>query len=144
MEGSKRVLEDYVPKLQEQGVQFAIASRTKSVEWAHALLGQFGIRNIMNYVEIMPGDKQTHFQNIRRSSGIEFDEMLFYDDARDGKFGNCEPVSKMGVLSVHCPNGLDTLEVFTTGLERYNEWDKSSHMIVEWDGSVTNTAATSA
>ena len=36
MDGTKIVLEEYVPRLQDQGVQFAVASRTKSVEWAHS------------------------------------------------------------------------------------------------------------
>ena len=36
MEGMKIVLEKHVPELQKQGVQFAVASRTKSVEWAHS------------------------------------------------------------------------------------------------------------
>lgn len=67
MKGAEIVLEKLVPQLQEQGVQFAIASRTKSVEWAHALLGQFGIKHIMNYVEIMPGNKRNHFLNIKVS-----------------------------------------------------------------------------
>jgi magnesium-dependent phosphatase 1 len=140
MEGTKTILEKYVPKLQEQGVQFGIASRTKSVEWAHSLLGQFGLTDIMYYVEIFPGNKKSHFQNIKDASGFDFDEMLFFDDARDGKYGNCEPVSEMGVLSVHCPNGLDSEEVFTSALDKYREWDRSPNHIVEWDGSVTNTA----
>ena len=144
MDGSKEILEHFVPKLQEQGVQFAVASRTKSVEWAYTLLKQFGIQEMMNYVEIFPGTKRKHFKNMRRTSGIEYDSMLFFDDARDGKFGNCEPISKMGVLSVHCPNGLDSVETFTTGLERYKEWDKSSHMIVESDGTMTNVASVNA
>ena len=32
--------------------------------------------------------------------------MLFFDDAKAGKYGNCEPVSKLGVMSAHCPDGL--------------------------------------
>lgn len=36
MEGMKIILEKHVPKLKEQGVQFGIASRTQSVEWAHS------------------------------------------------------------------------------------------------------------
>jgi magnesium-dependent phosphatase 1 len=145
MKGSAQVLEEYVPQLQQDhGVQFAVASRTKSVEWAHALLGQFGLRDILSHVEIFPGNKRTHFQNLQRASGVAYSDMLFFDDARDGKFGNCETVSEMGVLSVHCPNGIDTVEVFTTALERYKEWDKSSHKIVEWDGSVTDINSTKA
>lgn len=68
--------------------KFAVASRTKSVDWAHDLLGQFDLREWLDYIEIFPGDKKQHFNNLKRNSGIDFDEMLFFDDARDGKYGN--------------------------------------------------------
>lgn len=94
----------------------------------------------MTYIEIFPGNKKQHFDNIRQASGFRFEDMLFFDDARDGKYGNCEPVSEMGVLSVHCPNGLHDESVFTNALESYKQWDRSPYHIVEWDGTVTNTA----
>ena len=126
---------DYFPS----DTKFAVASRTKSVEWAHDLLEQFQeLRHAIDYVEIFPGDKKTHFQNLQRDSGIAFEDMLFFDDARDGRYGNCEPVSAMGVLSVHCPNGLYENSVWETALQRYDQWDKTPNTIVEWDGSVTN------
>lgn len=137
MSGTERILEDYLPALQAKGVQFGVASRTKSVEWAHALLGQFGLTQSFHFIEIFPGNKKKHFSNIAQASGIKFDQMLFFDDARDGKFGNCEPVSELGVLSVHCPNGLDEEDVFTTALSKFSEWDQQASTIVEWDGSVT-------
>jgi cold shock CspA family protein len=108
--------------------------------FACRLLGQFGLTGIMSYIEIYQGDKNKHFQNIQEASGFKFEDMLFFDDARDGKFGNCEPVSGMGVLSVHCPNGLHDVGVFTNGLDKYKEWDRSPNHIVEGDGTVTNTA----
>ena len=43
----------------------------------------------------------------------------------------------MGVLSVHCPSGLHTPDVFEIGLQRFKEWDGSPNTIVEWDGKVT-------
>lgn len=104
------------------------------------LLGQFGLKETFPYIEIFPSHKQKHFENIKLASGIDYADMLFFDDARDGKFGNCEPVSEMGVLAVHCPKGIYKEEVFTTALEKYSEWDRSPNHIVEWDGQVTNTA----
>jgi magnesium-dependent phosphatase 1 len=117
--------------------QFAVASRTKSVDWAHDLLHQFNIRNLFQYIEIFPGDKTVHFSNIRAASGISYREMMFFDDARHGKYGNCIPVSEMGVLAVHCPNGLQTIDLFHTALRRYQEWNGSKGTIVEWDGTVS-------
>ena len=120
--------------------KFAVASRTKSVDWAHSLLDQFDIRHLFHHIEIFPGNnKRAHFENIQRASGIQFQDMLFFDDARDGKYGNCEPVSQMGVLSVHCPNGLHSPEIFETALERFKEWDGSPSTIVEWNGEMTTS-----
>jgi len=121
--------------------KFAIASRTKNGDWAHDLLEQFGIRDLFEHVEIFTGDKKRHFANLKRDSGIDFSDMLFFDDARDGKYGNCVPVSSLGVLSAHCPNGIFEESVWTNALENYNIWSSvdgsQANTIVEWDGSVT-------
>jgi magnesium-dependent phosphatase 1 len=120
----------------DAGTKFAVASRTKSGEWAHNLLEQFGIRGLFDYIEIFPGDKKSHFRNLQEASQIPFDEMLFFDDNRDGKFGNCVPVSELGVLTVHCPGGIDTEGFFQMGLDAFESWDKAPSL-VEWDGTVT-------
>ena len=122
-------------------MKFAVASRTQSVEWANDLLDQFELREVFDYVEIFPANKKAHFENIHRASKISYEDMLFFDDARDGRFGNCEPVSTMGVLSVHCPGGIDKYEIFETAMQRYQNWDRQPHTIVEWDGKVTKKAA---
>mmetsp|Transcript_12610 Transcript_12610/g.26073 ORF Transcript_12610/g.26073 Transcript_12610/m.26073 type:complete len:569 (-) Transcript_12610:544-2250(-) len=118
-------------------VRFAVASRTKSVEWAHHLLDQFGIRDIFDHVEIFPGDKIAHFNNLREKSGIPFERMIFFDDARHGRYGNCVPVSRLGVLSVHTPGGLHCETIFHTAMERFATWDGRPSTVVEHDGSVT-------
>lgn len=120
--------------------KFAVASRTKSVEWAHHLLDQFDLRDFFDYIEIFPGDKIQHFTNIQRNSGIAYSDMIFFDDARDGRYGNCEPVSvRLGVLSVHCPNGLYELSIWKNALQHYKDWSahKTPGTIIEWDSSVT-------
>jgi magnesium-dependent phosphatase 1 len=120
------------------GTKFAVASRTKSVEWAHDLLGQFGLRELLDYVEIFPGNKRAHFLKLKEASGIDYNQMLFFDDARDGKFGNCEPVSELGVMAVHCPDGLRDYSIFETAIARFEQWNKSTNTIVEWDGSISS------
>lgn len=117
--------------------KFAVASRTKSVQWAHHLLKEFGLYDFFQYIEIFPGDKKQHFANLKEMSGIPYQEMLFFDDSRDGRYGNCVPVSQLGVLSVHTPNGLYEEEIWTKALNHYNDWNKTPNMIVEWDGSIT-------
>ena len=65
--------------------------------------------------------------------------MIFFDDARDGRYGNCEPVSQLGVLSVHCPNGLYERSIWRNALEHFKDWSthKTPGTIIEWDNSVT-------
>lgn len=140
MTGSQEILMEHIPALQQQGVQFGVASRTQSVEWAHALLGQFDLLDLFSYVQIVPGNKKRHFQEIQKASGIPYDSMLFFDDARDGKYGNCEPVAEMGVLAVHCPKGLESADIFTNALQQFKTWDKTPGTIVDADGSMSGPA----
>jgi magnesium-dependent phosphatase 1 len=134
--GAKEVLQ-MIRDGKFSNTQFALASRTTSVDWAHDLLHQFNIRDLFQYVEIYPGDKTEHFSKLQVASGISYRDMMFFDDARHGKYGNCLPVAEMGVLSVHCPNGLKTADLFHTALKRYEEWNGSKGAVVEWDGSMT-------
>eukprot|EP00804_Cyclotella_cryptica_P015914 CCRYP_006407-RA/>CCRYP_006407-RA protein AED:0.27 eAED:0.27 QI:93/1/1/1/1/1/2/300/470 len=139
--GAHRIIQQIKkdPEKKFVNTKFAVASRTKSVDWAHSLLDQFELRDVFDFVEIFPGDKKQHFRNLRRASGIDFCEMLFFDDARDGKYGNCEPVSSLGVLSVHTPQGIFEESIWTSALEHYKEWSahRSPGTIIEWDNSIT-------
>jgi magnesium-dependent phosphatase 1 len=38
-----------------------------------------------DHMQIYPGSKTTHFQRIHRDSGIEYEEMLFFDDESRNK-----------------------------------------------------------
>ena len=118
--------------------KFAVASRTQSVEWAYDLLHQFNLYDIIEYVEIYPKNKKEHFTKLAQATGISYEDMLFFDDARDGKYGNCVPVSELGVLSVHCPNGIYENNIWKTAFEIYdNTWNKQVNTIIEYDGSIT-------
>ena len=143
--GTKQVFEQIRTDRENGGewsnVRLAVASRTKSVDWAHNLLDQFGIRDLFHHVEIFPGDKQKHFRNLQEASGIPYEKMLFFDDARDGRYGNCVPVSQLGVLAAHTPGGIYTEAVFHTAIEKYKEWDGQAGTIIEHDGTVTKLPA---
>ena len=41
--------------------------------------------DFFDYLQIYPGNKTTHFERIQRDSGIEFEEMLFFDDESRNK-----------------------------------------------------------
>ena len=109
-------------------VQIGIASRTSSVSFAHHLLNTIEIddgRSIASLVEpgctqIFSGNKKKHFERLVKASGYDYSDMIFFDDARDGKYGNCEPVAALGTMSCHCPRGL-TLDIFEHGLKQYAE-----------------------
>ena len=115
LDGALEALYEMVTSPRWAGSKIAIASRTNKGPWAHALLKSFdlptadGSRSLsscISHAEIYPGSKTRHFERLREESGIAYEDMLFFDDSRSGKYGNCEPVSQMGVLSVHTPDGL--------------------------------------
>ena len=138
--GAKEILENIIPNLTSDDGEkpiLAIASRTNKVEWAEDLLDQFQLREMFGAVEIFPGIKTNHFSKISRRTKVPFHEMMFFDDARDGRYGNCEPVAAMGVFCVHCPDGLRTKDIFERALDLYeNKWDKTPNTIVEANGDM--------
>jgi len=140
-DGAKEVLETVIPNLGERDGDnkpiLAIASRTNKVAWAEDLLDQFQLRDRFDAIEIFPGVKTNHFLKIQRLTKVPFNEMMFFDDARDGRYGNCEPVAAMGVFCVHCPDGLINKNIFERALDLYeNKWDKTKNTIVEASGEM--------
>jgi magnesium-dependent phosphatase 1 len=140
-EGAIKVIDEIIPTLThpETGKppMLAIASRTQSVAWAESLIDQFELRERFHAIEIFPASKTQHFSNIQQQTKVPFHEMMFFDDTRDGKYGNCIPVASLGVFCVHCPNGVTTENIFHRALDHYQRWDKSPNCIVEHDGRLT-------
>jgi hypothetical protein len=50
------------------------------------------LADLVHFQEIYTGHKAAHFGALQTKSGAAFRDMLFFDDALGGKFGNCEPV----------------------------------------------------
>ena len=73
--------------------------------------------------EIYTGSKVAHFTRLRDGLAIPYSQMLFFDDSASGRFGNLEPVSQLGVLCAHCPNGL-TSEVWHHAVGAYAHGDR--------------------
>lgn len=139
---AKQIIEAIQASPEEwSNTKFAVASRTKNGDWARDLLTQFGLNDFFQFIEIFPGDKKKHFQNLKQASGVDYKDMLFFDDNRDGKFGNCLPVSGLGVLSVHCPSGISSTDIWTNAFDKFDEWSNTGKdkSIVEWDGQITKT-----
>lgn len=83
------------------------ASPSSSVPHLHALAAHH---------EIYPGSKVTHFRRLRERTGLEYDQMLFFDNER----WNITAVERLGVVCCYCPRGL-TREAWAEGLRRYEE-----------------------
>ncbi|XP_062608235.1 magnesium-dependent phosphatase 1-like [Saccostrea cucullata] len=83
-----RILE----KLKRDGFKVGVASRTSCTGEAKELIKCFEWDQYFDYVQIYPGTKTTHFTKIKRDSGIEFQDMIFFDD----EHRNIRDVSKLG------------------------------------------------
>ncbi|PSK36000.1 Protein csx2 [Elsinoe australis] len=76
----------------EKGIMIGAASRTSAPEVAREGLKYLKVPkegnkgkgpaayNLFDVLEIYPGSKTTHFERIRKKTGLEFGEMLFFDD----------------------------------------------------------------
>lgn len=88
----------------EDRPKLAIASRTQKRAWARSLLRQIEVIDGITLeklcggsassalrqrgdgrVQIFPGDKQEHMSKLSAATGVAYTDMLFFDDALDGK-----------------------------------------------------------
>jgi len=116
------------------GTRVAIASRTHKTAWARSLLQQFEVSpgltiqdlvGRQDLIIIQQGSKLEHFKRLRQTTGLDYTDMLFFDDALTGKYGNCEPVARdLGVLCAHCPRGL-TIEIWEDALAAFADAKRS-------------------
>ncbi|XP_068217943.1 magnesium-dependent phosphatase 1-like isoform X1 [Palaemon carinicauda] len=105
---------DILKKLHKEGYQIAVASRTSEIDGANQLLDLFGWNQYITYKEIYPGTKDNHFLKIKKDSGLEYSEMLFFDDEHRNKVD----LDKIGVLMILVPEGVDK-NLIKKGLEEY-------------------------
>lgn len=83
------------PQLKAKSILIGAASRTSAPDLGRELLKLLKIPNpvgssgraidYFDHMQIYPGSKTTHFTRIHRDSGIEYDEMLFFDDESRNK-----------------------------------------------------------
>jgi len=89
--------------------KLAVASCCDEPSWAHELLGLFEVvpgktlQDCMSYVQIHKGNKQGHFRQIAKDSGVALEDMVFFDD----QHGNIRNVSELGVTCVLTPDGVE-------------------------------------
>ncbi|GAM87882.1 hypothetical protein ANO11243_059100 [Dothideomycetidae sp. 11243] len=106
--------------IRDAGCQIGAASRTSAPERAREMLrglkvaGRSAIDSF-DVLEIYPGDKRTHFERIKKKTGVEFADMLFFDDESRNK-----NVEQLGVTMRLVRDGVTVQEV-ERGVE---EWRK--------------------
>ncbi len=90
--------------LKEQNITMALASRTSAPSWAKQLLNLLEIEHYFELQEIYPGSKVQHFFQLQNTSGIDYSEMVFFDD----EMRNISEVGALGVHAVYVENGINT------------------------------------
>ncbi len=101
-------------RLESEGIEMALASRTSQPSWARDLLGLLEVGDRFSYQEIFPGSKVAHFENIAAASDLHYSEMLFFDD----EHRNVHEVGRMGVKCVEVKHGM-SLAVLDEGLAMF-------------------------
>lgn len=107
-----------------RSIPLALASRTHTPDLARDLLKALHIiptfsdsaaansrttraLEYFDYVQIFPGNKTQHFSRIQQSSGVEYEEMLFFDD--EARNRNVE--TELGVTFCLVRDGMTREEV---------------------------------
>lgn len=107
--------------LREMEIKLALASRTEEPDWARDVIKIFqmdedgvSLLDFTHAQEIYPSSKDKHFNQLASKLGIDFQDMIFFDD----ESRNIHDVSRLGVTSVHCEDGL-CLEALERGLRQF-------------------------
>ena len=93
---------DILEELKHECIDIGIASRTGESEWAKELLNLLNVREYFRYEEIYPGSKITHFKRLRNKSGLNYEDMIFFDDEPR----NITEVSELGVKCILVKKGI--------------------------------------
>lgn len=100
--------------IKEKDIVLGAASRTCAPELAREALTMLKIPGtssrhalgMFDHLEIYPGDKKTHFAKLHKKSGLEYEEMLFFDDESRNK-----NVETLGVVMQLVNNGVSKKEI---------------------------------
>ena len=81
----------------------ALASRTEQPAWAKELIELLQISHRFAHAEIYPSTKLKHFAALREASGIQYKQMIFFDD----EMRNITEVGSLGVSCTHIDSGIN-------------------------------------
>jgi len=101
----------------QKGIKIAAASRTHAPDLADEMLRLLAVpsaegnkpsraRDLFDFLQIYPGSKMRHFRELHKITGIEYEDMLFFDDEHRNK-----EVESLGVTMLLVKNGVTRQEV---------------------------------
>ncbi|KAN0063106.1 hypothetical protein ACQY0O_004269 [Thecaphora frezii] len=90
--------------------------------------------SLFDYLEIYPGSKISHFREIQKDSGVEYEDMVFFDD----EHRNAEVSTKLGVHFVEVGHQGTDLATFERGIR---EWRAKKLSRMEQRGEVGEVPA---
>ncbi|CAH8861342.1 unnamed protein product [Trichobilharzia szidati] len=103
-------------------VKLACASRTAAIRVAEQLLQILGWSDLFDYKVIYPGCKITHFKRFHELSGIEYADMVFFDDEKR----NIKDICGLGVQCHLVERGI-TWNLFEQALKQFERKHKHPH-----------------
>ncbi|KAI9814623.1 MAG: hypothetical protein M1827_003179 [Pycnora praestabilis] len=103
-----------------KGIQVSAASRTAAPDLARDMLKMLHLApankralDYFDYLQIFPGSKTTHFARLQKQTGLDYKDMLFFDDEARNK-----NVEELGVVMYLVRDGV-TRDVIDRGVR---EW----------------------
>ena len=100
----------------EASITMALASRTEQPVWAQQLVELLDISHRFAFAEIYPTSKLRHFAALHQASGVDYQQMLFFDD----ELRNIVEVSSLGVSCVHVEDGISR-QLFDRGVKEIGD-----------------------
>lgn len=108
---------DILKELATSGFVLGIASRTPEPKAARRLVETMGWDRMIPFMEIYPGCKVVHFENLVKHSKIPLKEMLFFDD----EVRNIRDLTDHGVVCLHVGDSGVNREVIIKGLKKFQQ-----------------------
>lgn len=115
-------------QIRNKNIKIGAASRTSAPDLAREMLSYLRVPTTpststanpkaiaqFDYLEIYPGSKITHFNRLRKSTGLPFEEMLFFDDESRNK-----EVETLGVTMKLVRDGVTRSEI-DQGVQKWRE-----------------------